>query len=188
MKDRIIIVSGLPRSGTSMMMQMLTAGGLSPCVDNERRVDEDNPTGYFEHQKIKDLPQDNSWVKEAKNKVLKVVSPLLKYLPVGLNYKVIFMERNLNEILASQEKMMVRRGEKKKVSDQGMKQQFIDHLEEVKFWLADQPNFDVLYLSYTKTISSPRKNVQEVKDFLNKNLDVEKMTKAIKTRLYRNKF
>jgi len=188
MEDEIIIVSGLPRSGTSMMMQMLAAGGLTAFADNQRGPDNDNPAGYFESQKVKDLTWDNSWVKQVKNKALKVVSPLLEYLPDNLNYKVIFMERNLDEILASQNKMMARRGEKNKVSDKKIKKEFLDHLRTIKPWLENKTNFQVLYVLYSEAVEHPEKAAEEITNFLNKKLDIVKMVKAVKPEFYRNRF
>src|SRR5215813_2579369 len=112
-KDRaqpIIVVSGLPRSGTSMMMKMLAAGGLPVLVDAIRAADDDNPNGYFEFEPVKQLADgQNEWLTEAGGKVVKIISALLEYLPKSYHYKIIFMERELKEILASQQKMLSHR-------------------------------------------------------------------------------
>src|SRR5687768_1736541 len=110
-RDVITVVSGLPRSGTSMMMKMLEAGGLEPVVDHVRKPDEDNPKGYYEFERVKALENDREWLPEAKGKFVKVISMLLRHLPADHRFKVIFMQRNMPEVLASQKKMLVRRGE-----------------------------------------------------------------------------
>ncbi len=109
-QDVITIVSGLPRSGTSMMMSMLEAGGIGSVVDGIRKADDDNPKGYFEFERVKQLKKDSSWLVEATGKVVKVISQLLRDLPPSYQYKVIFVRRNINEILASQTQMLIRRG------------------------------------------------------------------------------
>jgi len=187
MKSEVILVSGLPRSGTSLMMQVLVAGGLTPLVDNQRPPDKDNPAGYFEYQPVKDLPNDNSWIKKTKGKVLKIVSPLLCYLPDNLNYKVIFMERDLGEILVSQEKMMARKGTNHKISNKEIKKQFAKHLAEIKLLFKKKPNFEVLYISYFKTVNNPQKTIEQLNKFLKYDLDVEKMVNSVKPDLYRNR-
>ena len=118
--DHVVVVSGLPRSGTSMMMKMLEAGGLSPLIDGEREADEDNPKGYYEFERVKQLPKgDYGWLEDAQGRVVKVISGLLVHLPPTHDYRVVFMRRAMPEILASQRKMLVRRGENSdQVSDE----------------------------------------------------------------------
>ncbi|HNY87520.1 MAG TPA: hypothetical protein PKN23_13545, partial [Candidatus Hydrogenedentes bacterium] len=106
----IVVVSGLPRSGTSMMMRMLAAGGMPLFTDGVRAADSDNPLGYFEHEAVKRLREDASWVPGAAGKAVKVVSALLPALPEGFQYRVILMRRPLEEVLASQRRMFGRRG------------------------------------------------------------------------------
>src|ERR671934_2987374 len=106
----IVIVSGLPRSGTSLMMQMLHAGGMPLLIDEQRPPDTDNPNGYWEYEPVKRLQQDNSWMHKAEGKAVKVVSALLQYLPPQHIYKIIFMQRPMQEVLASQAVMLERRG------------------------------------------------------------------------------
>src|SRR5262245_12295550 len=108
--DAITIVSGLPRSGTSMMMSMLEAGGLGALTDGIRAADEDNPKGYYEFERVKKIKQDTAWLADAKGRVVKMISQLLLDLPAAYQYRIIFMRRNIDEILASQKQMMVRRG------------------------------------------------------------------------------
>ncbi|MGD8441825.1 MAG: hypothetical protein PVG53_14935, partial [Holophagae bacterium] len=146
----VIVVSGLPRSGTSMAMKMLAAGGLETVVDNVRTADEDNPKGYFEDERVKDLAEmddgDKGWIRDARGRVIKVVSSLLQHLPKDNDYRVIFMRRNLTEVLASQAKMLDRRGEENTASDDDMLRMYASHLDKVEFQLRFRDWFDVLYL------------------------------------------
>lgn len=184
----IIIVSGLPRSGTSMMMKMLAEGGLEIITDSLRTADEDNPNGYFEFETVKKMAEGQTgWVGEAQGKVVKVISALLEYLPKEYKYKVVFMERVLKEILASQQKMLARRGEKSEISDEEMQAQFEEHLKAVKYWLARQPNMEVLYVDYNKMIVEPSGYCRAIADFLALPVDVEKMSAVPNERLYRNR-
>ena len=113
----IVVVSGLPRSGTSLMMQMLQAGGMPLLIDDLRPADTDNPNGYWEYEPVKRLQQDNSWIPQAEGKAVKVVSALLQYLPPQHTYKIIFMQRPMQEVLASQTVMLERRGEQSGKAD-----------------------------------------------------------------------
>ena len=106
----IVVVCGLPRSGTSLMMQMLNSGGVDIYQDNLRTPDENNPNGFFEHENVKALMKGNNWFKEAKGKAIKVVSPLFRFLSPSFTYKVIIMKRDIVEIVNSQHKMLVRAG------------------------------------------------------------------------------
>src|SRR5215468_11569905 len=127
-KQPLVIVSGLPRSGTSMMMKMLAAGGIEPLTDNIRTADEDNPKGYFELERVKQIESDKAWLEDARSRVVKLISALLKHLPPSYQYKVIFMRRAMSEILASQRKMLMRRGEPAdKVPDEKMAAMFNKH-------------------------------------------------------------
>jgi len=131
----VVIVSGLPRSGTSMAMKMLEAGGMELVVDNIRTADEDNPKGYYEDERVKDLAEteDKPWLREARGKVIKVVSSLLNHLPDDNRYKVVFMRRNLYEVLASQTKMLVRRDESSHTEDEELLEMYKAHLGKVEF-------------------------------------------------------
>src|SRR5262245_15575927 len=110
MSAEIIVVSGLPRSGTSLMMQMLDNGGIEVVTDNVRAADTDNPRGYYELEKVKRVKQDASWLPQARGKAFKMVSQLLYDLPASERYLVVFMERDFDEMLLSQEKMLQRLG------------------------------------------------------------------------------
>jgi hypothetical protein len=184
----IVIVSGLPRSGTSMMMKMLEAGGLEPLMDGIRSADADNPKGYYEFEAVKQLERDQSWLPEAQGRVVKVISALLKHLPPAYTYRVIFVRRKMAEILASQKQMLVRRGEPTdRVSDEQMAALFEKHLAQVEAWLAAQPNFEVLYVNHHDVIQSPRALAEQVNQFLDGSLDVERMAAVVDPTLYRQR-
>ncbi|MEZ4515919.1 MAG: sulfotransferase domain-containing protein [Chloroflexota bacterium] len=185
----IVVISGLPRSGTSMMMKMLEAGGLPPITDSLREADQDNPKGYYEFERVKQLDKgDTAWVPEARGKVVKVISALLKYLPDNEQYKVIFIRRNMPEILASQRKMLVNRGEDPdKMDDAQMAMLFEKHVQQIETWLKEQPNFDVLYVHYSDILSDPLTQAQAISQFLDGRVDPEKMIEVVDPELYRNR-
>jgi hypothetical protein len=184
----IIVVSGLPRSGTSMMMKMLAEGGLPILTDAIRAADEDNPNGYFELEQVKQLAEgQRAWLAEADGKIVKVISALLEHLPGEHHYKILFMERQIAEILASQQKMLARRNETSKVSDAEMEAQFREHLKAIKYWLARQPNMEVLYVDYNRMMADPDAYCQKIADFISLPLDVAKMRSVPNERLYRNR-
>lgn len=185
----IIVVSGLPRSGTSLMMMMMKSAGIPPVMDGERIADEDNPKGYYEFERVKKLKDgDFDWVFQARGKVVKVISALLPYLPEQLDYRVLFMLRSLDEILASQKKMLLRRGEDpEKISDDDMKKHFLEHLAQIKAWLAQQSNLSTLYIDYNRLIEEPEPVVREINRFLGGKLDEKQMIGAIDPKLYRQR-
>ncbi len=187
--DSIVIVSGLPRSGTSMMMKMLVAGGLEPLIDNVRTADSDNPKGYFEFERVKALDKgDTAWVPEARGKVVKVISALLKYLPATEKYKVIFMRRNLEENMQSQKKMLVNRGEATdSVSDEELLGLLQKHLDLVDAWLSRQLNIEYMYLWYHEMVNDPQEHARKVNAFLGGRLDEAKMLEQVDKKLYRNR-
>lgn len=187
--NTVVVVSGLPRSGTSMMMKMLEAGGLPILTDGLRAADSDNPKGYYEFERVKQLPKgDTAWLPDAQGKAVKVIAALLEHLPPGYHYKVIFMQRRMAEILASQRKMLVRRGEDpNKISDEELARLFNKHLRKVETWLAAQPNFAVLNVDYNQTLVDPWPQVAEVNRFLGGCLDEEKMVQVVDPTLYRNR-
>lgn len=187
-RKTITVVSGLPRSGTSMMMKMLEAGGIPPLTDEIREADADNPKGYYEFERVKKLDKgDDDWLAEAEGKAVKVISALLQHLPAGYDYRVIFMERHMPEILASQRKMLVRRGEADEMDDEKMSTLFEKHLQQVKGWLAQQENYSVLYVHYSEALADARSQAERVKKFLGADLDVDKMAGAVDANLYRNR-
>jgi len=184
----IVVVSGLPRSGTSMAMKMLEAGGLGVVTDGLRTADEDNPKGYYEDERVKDLyqPGDKTWLRESRGRVIKIISFLLKSLPDENNYKVLFMHRSLREIVASQNKMLARRGEKNDTSDDRAVALLEDQVRDARFFLR-RPQFEVLELNYRETLESPRPLALKMAGFVGEALDVDKMTQVVDVQLYRNR-
>ncbi|HXU40272.1 MAG TPA: sulfotransferase domain-containing protein [Blastocatellia bacterium] len=186
--ETITIVSGLPRSGTSMMMKMLEAGGLEALTDNIRTADEDNPKGYFEFERVKQIENDKAWLEDARGRVVKLISALLKHLPPSYNYKVIFMRRAMPEILASQRQMLIRRGEPADaVPDDKMAAMFEKHVAQVESWLAAQPNIQTLYVSYNEAIKDPQSHAEMVNKFLGNTLKVDAMVGVADAALYRQR-
>ena len=185
----VTVVSGLPRSGTSMMMKMLEAGGIPPITDNLRTADDDNPKGYYEFERVKKMPEgDKEWVPEALGKSVKVISALLEHLPAEYPYRVIFMRRKMDEILASQKQMLVRKNKPTDaVSDAKLAEMYARHLAKVEAWLNAQPNVAVLYLDYNTMLTSPQEHAEEVNEFLDERLAVEKMVGVIDPSLYRQR-
>jgi len=184
----IVIVSGLPRSGTSMMMGMLKSGGFNVLIDDVRTADEDNPKGYYEFERVKKMKDgDTNWIYLAKNKVVKVISYHLKFLPNEYHYKIVFMEREMKEILISQNKMMLRRGETNNtISDEDMTRYFQKHLEQVKKWLESQSNFETIYMNYNKLVKNPTAEIRTLNQFFNENLNTSNMIESIDKSLYRS--
>jgi hypothetical protein len=186
MASEIIIVSGLPRSGTSLMMQMLDSGGVEVVTDNVRTADTDNPKGYYEFERVKKVKEDASWLPATRGKAFKMVSQLLYDLPPGEAYQIIFMERDLDETLRSQEKMLQRLG-RPAAPAESMKRAYALHLERLHQWLARQPNMAVLRVGYRDLVERPRGQAERVRDFLAGRGDVEEMVKAVDPSLYRNR-
>ena len=170
-----------------MMMKMLEAGGLAPVIDGIRSADEDNPKGYYELEAVKRTKQDPSWITDARGKVVKVISQLLQDLPADEHYKVVFMRRNLDEVLASQQKMLVRRDEEDKSTDGDMKEMFASHVEEVEGWMRAADHVDVLFVSYNRMQSDSDKQIARVCKFMDANLDSDKMATIIDPALYRQR-
>jgi hypothetical protein len=185
----ITVVSGLPRSGTSMMMKMLEAGGLPLLIDNLRIPDADNPAGYYEFEPVKKLGKGNfDWLADAQGKALKVIAALLTHLPSAYTYQIIFMRRDMSEILASQKKMLLNRGEDpNKINDAEMAQLFEKHLFKVMSWINLQPNMKRIDVDYNEMLRDPRPQVEQINGFLGNILDVEKMLEVINPGLYRQR-
>lgn len=189
LENVIYVVSGLPRSGTSMMMQMLEAGGLQILTDNIRSADDDNLQGYYELERVKQLKDgDTEWVTQAAGKVIKVISSLLEHLPVNFHYKLVFMERDLMEILASQRKMLERRGKPNNPEDDAMfSNLYTKHLVKVKSWLSAQTNFDVTYVNYNELITKPKEFAATIAGFLEMPVDVQAMAGVPEGKFYRQR-
>ena len=187
--EEVIVVSGLPRSGTSMMMKMLEGGGLPIMTDQVREADDDNPKGYYEFERVKDLASetDKSYVKQGRGKVLKVISFLLKDLPSSNFYRIVFMRRDVDEILASQNKMLVNRGEANEVEDERMKELYQQHLLKVSSMVRWLPNYEMLEVRYKDAIDDPQGVARQVNQFLGGQLNEQKMHEAVDRELYRNR-
>src|SRR6266567_1006931 len=183
----ITIVSGLPRSGTSLMMQMLAAGGMPLLTDLERKPDIDNPRGYCEWEPAKLLPKQPNRIDEAEGKAVKVISQLLLSLPRGRNYKLIFMERPLPEVLASQDEMLKRRGSTQSVDHALLTSAFRDHMRQIVAWLEQREDIPVCRMGYRKVLSDSAGTAKTVRDFLELDLNVEAMAREVDPSLYRNR-
>ncbi|MBN2561205.1 MAG: sulfotransferase family protein [Phycisphaerae bacterium] len=186
--DVITIVSGLPRSGTSMMMSMLEAGGIEPVVDDIRKADEDNPKGYYEFERVKQVKKDQAWLEDAKGKLVKVISQLLRDLPPAYQYKVIFMRRNIDEILASQKQMLIRRGtHDESVKDEDMGKMLLAHVDQVLKWLDAQDNFDWIEADYNAILKGAGPHIDKVNEFLGGDLNTVAMAAVVDKALYRQR-
>ena len=184
----ITIVSGLPRSGTSLMMQMLVAGGMAALSDGERKADADNPKGYLEWERIKQLPKEPGLIAEAEGRAVKVISQLILSLPDGPEYRIVFMQRPMAEVLKSQEEMLKRRGSYDPGGNTAaIGQAFQRHLIEVDKWLAAKANTKVLRVQYHRVLQEPLAVAEEVAAFLGVALDINAMVAQVDKSLYRNR-
>ena len=185
---RITVVSGLPRSGTSMMMQILEGGGMPLLTDRLRAPDEDNPVGYYEFELVKKLRTEKDWVPQAQGKVVKVISYLLKELPSQFNYDIVFLRRAQSEILASQRQMLLRSG--KEVAPEAeakMADAFTKHVDDIVQWLGRQANMKVLYVDHAEIIANPSDTANTIAAFLGYDLDRRAMAEAVDGKLYRQR-
>jgi LPS sulfotransferase NodH len=186
--DVVTIVSGLPRSGTSMMMQLLDAGGIPALIDEVRAADEDNPKGYYEFEPVKKTREDASWLGRAGGKVVKMVYRLLYDLPEDHSYRVIFMRRKLEEVITSQNVMLER--QKKEgggLSDERLLKVFRAEIDKSNKWLAEQPNFKVLYVNYNEMLADPAPQIARINEFLGGDLDTRAMMRIVDPALYRQR-
>ena len=188
--EPIVIVSGLPRSGTSMMMLMLEAGGVPVMSDGERTADVDNPKGYFEFERIKDLEQetDKSYLQAGRGKAVKAISFLIKDLPDDNDYRVIFMRRDLDEVLVSQEKMIARLDQGDTTAEnEAMKEAYRNDIVRTRLHCRKRANFELIEVHYKQAIEDPAAACRTVNAFLDGILDEAAMRDAIDARLYRNR-
>lgn len=186
----VVVVSGLPRSGTSMLMQMLAAGGHQIATDGRREQDDDNPRGYYELEKVKELESnaDRSWLKDCRGKAVKIISFILRRLPDRCAYRVVFIERDLDEVLLSQRKMLRRRGEEQSEGDDSrLREDFKRHLKEVKMLLERRGNMEALYVNYASILVDPAAAAGMIADFVGCDLDREAMAGAVTGSLYRSR-
>ncbi len=171
------------------MMQMLSAGaGIEVISDHHRRADADNPGGYFEFERVKKLGEgDIGWLGEAQGKAVKIVSPLLEFLPPRFDYRVIFMERRVREILASQRTMLSNRGQQPSVDDGTLSKLYERHLAGVKKWLYGQPHVRVLTVDYNRLVVSPEQELDRLSSFLNRPIALDRMKAVVDPKLYRRR-
>jgi hypothetical protein len=187
-RDFVTIVSGLPRSGTSMMMRMLDMGGMPALTDHVRAADEDNPLGYYEFEPVKRTKQDPSWLVGAAGKVVKMVHLLLLDLPDGYEYRVIFMRRRLEEVIASQDVMLARKGKGGAgLPPERMIGLFQEQIDQVDTWTRARPHFRILHVSYNDLLSDPRPAVAQVNEFLGGDLRTDRMLEVVDPQLYRQR-
>lgn len=186
-KEFITIVSGLPRSGTSMMMRMLEHGGIPALTDGIRKADDDNPLGYYEFEPVKRLSKDFSWLPDASGKAVKIIYVFLDKLPPGHQYRIIFMRRNLEEVVLSQKTMLRHRQEADRMSDQQLMDAYAEQLARLELWMRRQENFQVLYLDYQDVVNEPARAASEISGFLGLPLDTKAMVEAVDPALHRNR-
>lgn len=187
--DFITIVSGLPRSGTSMMMMILEAGGVSPVADGIREADADNPKGYYEFERVKKIKEDTSWLPNAKGKAVKMISQLLLDLPDDYRYKVIFMRRKIKEVLASQKQMLIRRGTFKEdgISDDEMGKMLTTHVDQVLRKMESRDNVEMLCIDYNAMLAGAAASIARVNELLGGDLNTQAMAGAVDKSLYRQR-
>ena len=188
--EPLVVVSGLPRSGTSMMMKMLEAGGVAIWSDHERGADIDNPKGYFELERIKHLEKetDKAYLREGRGKAVKAISFLIKDLPDDNDYRVIFMRRDLDEVIASQEKMIARLDQGDTSADaEALKEAYRNDIVRTRLLCKKRPNFELIEISYRAAIEDPAAACRRVNEFLGGRLDEAAMRTAVDAALYRNR-
>ncbi|MSP56185.1 MAG: sulfotransferase family protein [Myxococcales bacterium] len=187
--EPIVLVSGLPRSGTSMMMKMLEAGGIQVMEDGVRTADVDNPKGYYEYERVKHLEKetDKSYLKDARGKVIKIISFLLKDLPPDNDYRIVFMRRDLDEVLASQNKMLQHRNETDTSDDAAMREAYLNHIASVRIMSRKKANWQTVEIRYDDTVKSPAATAAALNAFLGGKLDEKAMVAAVDGELYRNR-
>ncbi|HVI11155.1 MAG TPA: sulfotransferase domain-containing protein [Candidatus Binatia bacterium] len=184
----ITIVSGIPRSGTSLMMQMISAGGMPVLTDGQRSADANNPRGYYELESVKSLARNPEVISQAEGKVVKVISSLLTFLPVQHEYRVVFMRRPLEEVMKSQDRMMGRLGKDiPAAANESVAAAFEKHLKQIDQWMSQQPNIGVLYVDYASVLDDAQREAARIKDFLEYPLDVPSMLRQVEHSLHREK-
>jgi hypothetical protein len=184
----ITIVSGLPRSGTSLMMRALEAAGKPLLIDGLRRPDEDNPRGYYEFERVKQIADDHAWLDQAHGKAVKLIAQLLFHLPRGPRYKVVFMRRALHEVLASQKVMLQRRGQADSVpDDEEIRRVLIRHLLQVEDRLRLRPDLETLFVSFNRMLDDPLRQTERISRFLGGGLSASAMAETVDPALYRQR-
>ena len=188
--NAVFVVSGLPRSGTSMAMQMIHAGGMPILTDGLREADEDNPRGYYEYEAVKKMFRDANWISEARGKAVKIVAPLVCALPAGHNYRVLLIERDFGEILDSQARMIVRRGEAVPDSPQRrerLEREYARVIEQTRRALSSRRGVELLTIRYEEILRDPMEAARQIALLAGGGLDVERMAEAVDPSLYRRR-
>ena len=188
MRDYVTVITGAPRSGTSLMMRMLEAGGIPALTDGQRPPDAHNPHGYFEYSPVKRLAEDASWMEAARDQAVKIIYRLLMHLPPRMSYRIVFMERDMEEVFASQRSMLRAQGNAAASQDAArLIPAFAAELRVVRDWLARQPNMLVLAVPYAEAVRDPLKWAHEVSRFLGAGLNEAAMAAAVDPSLYRHR-
>jgi predicted AlkP superfamily phosphohydrolase/phosphomutase/tetratricopeptide (TPR) repeat protein len=189
-REKIItVVSGLPRSGTSLMMQLLVAAGREALTDGKRGADADNPLGYYEFEQVLDLAKDVSWIPQARGKVVKIVAQLLPYLPRTEHYQVVFMERNLGEVIASQRAMLERQGRRgAELDEQKLAETYVAQLTQLRKQIAARTELRRLTVNYNDLLTEANRIVPQVAEFLGAPFEVAKAVAAVRPDLRRQKY
>jgi LPS sulfotransferase NodH len=184
----VTIVSGAPRSGTSLMMQMLGAGGMELLTDGARRADRDNPRGYFELEAARRLPTDAEWLEQAVGRAVKLVHVLVPRLPDDRSYRILLMRRDWREVLASQRVMLEHQGDAPEgPSEERLAEIFDAQLAEVERWVALRPQTELIDVDYNKLVRDPVRAARRIADFLDGVLDPDDMAAAVLPSLYRQR-
>lgn len=167
---RITVVSGLPRAGTSLLMQILAAAGLAVAHDDARPPDPDNPRGYFELAAVKAIRRDAGFLDACRGRVVKIVAPLLLDLPVDRAYRVLFVERDLGEILASQREMLLRTGHPAATASEevALERAYQASLGRARAWLSEAPDAPALFVEHAALLASPRREIERIAGFLDR--------------------
>jgi len=187
-RNYVTVVSGLPRSGTSLMMQALEAGGMHVLTDGVRKSNQDNPKGYYEFEPVKKTKENPSWLENATGKAVKMVYRLLYDLVQDYEYRIIFMQRKIDEVMVSQKKMLDRSGQTGgKISDEQLAELFKKELDKVAQWTKEQHNFSMVSVNYKDMVQDPLTQCRRVNDFLGGDLDVNEMVEVVDPSLYRNR-
>ncbi|WP_432412876.1 alkaline phosphatase family protein [Rasiella sp. SM2506] len=183
-KNQITVVSGLPRSGTSVMMQMMEKGGMDLLVDGKREADLSNPKGYYEYEPVMSIHKNNDWLGNSQEKAVKIVAPLLGYLDPQYRYKIIFMKRDLDEVVKSQRVMT---GKDPDTIPVKLYNAYRKQLESIETWKSNEPGVELIYVDYKDVLDDPRKMAKKVQEFIGKDLDIDAMESCVDTSLYRNR-
>jgi hypothetical protein len=187
-RDFVTVVSGLPRSGTSLAMQLVAAGGIPPLTDHQRAPDADNPRGYFEFEAVKQLRSDRSWFADARGRSVKIIHMLLTELPDDVPCRVLFMRRDIGEVVRSQRVMLERSGKPGgALTSERLGAVYESQLAGVARWLAGRPAFRVLDVPYAGLIADPVPLIAGIDAFLGGGLDTDAMAGAVDPSLYRNR-